>query len=278
MKRTLCRVWPATRDQLIERQAELACEAAAATPGRPADAGRLTVAAAFCAFPTACPGPGASGDPVWVAAVLWRPASGRDGQVVAQSVVSGVAGAPYEAGLLGLRAGPLIERALRSLWEEEAGGAEAGTAGAGEAEPARASDPRPGPAGPAGWPPDVLLLDATGLDHPRGAGLALHLGAALGLPSVGATNRALVAEVVEPADVAGAVAPLLVGERRVGFALRVRAGANPLLVHAAWRTDPETALAVVRPLVGPWRTPQPLRLARRVARVARARAEGRAPD
>jgi deoxyribonuclease V len=39
--------------------------------------------------------------------------------------------------------------------------------------------------------PDVLLVDATGLDHPRGAGLALHLGANLGVPSVGVTNRVL---------------------------------------------------------------------------------------
>jgi deoxyribonuclease V len=253
---------------LIARQVELAGEAAAAKLWRPADAGRLTVAAAFCAFPTACPGPGASGDPVWVAAVLWQPGPERAGRIVAESVVSGVAGAPYEAGLLGLRAGPLIERALRGLWEEEARGADAERpAGAGL-----------GPAGDEDRTPDVLLLDATGLDHPRGAGLAVHLGAVLGLPSVGVTNRALVAEVIWPGDVAGAVAPLVVGDRHVGFALRVRPGANPLLVHAAWRTDPETALAVVRPLVGPWRTPQPLRLARRAARVARARAEGRAPD
>jgi Raf kinase inhibitor-like YbhB/YbcL family protein len=41
-------------------------------------------------------------------------------------------------------------------------------------------------------------------------------------------------------------------------------------VHAAWRTDPEAAVAVVRAATGRFRTPEPLRLARRAARRARA--------
>ncbi len=42
--------------------------------------------------------------------------------------------------------------------------------------------------------PDVLLVNASGRDHPRRAGLALHLGALLDLPTVGVTHRLLVAE------------------------------------------------------------------------------------
>jgi deoxyinosine 3'endonuclease (endonuclease V) len=33
--------------------------------------------------------------------------------------------------------------------------------------------------------PKVLVVNATGRDHPRRTGLALHLGAVLGLPTVG---------------------------------------------------------------------------------------------
>lgn len=174
-----------------------------------------------------------------------RAHAAESGHVLAEAVQSGVAGAPYIAGLLGLRAGESLESALRSVC--------------------------------AAAEPDVVLVDATGRDHPRGAGLALHLGAALGVPSVGVTNRVLVAAFEQPEDRTGAVIGVCFGGRLVGYALRVRAGANPLLVHAAWRTEPATALAVVRPLIGRWRTPEPLRLARRAARVARARAEGRSP-
>jgi deoxyribonuclease V len=254
--------WPETSEELVERQLELAARADEVEPWSPPTR-PLRVAAAFCAFPSGLHGPGSAGDPAWTAAVVWtghtepetgdRPASragtGRGrvagpGRVLAEAVQSGVAGAPYIAGLLGLRVGESLEDALRSVGAAE---------------------------------PDVLLLDATGRDHPRGAGLALHLGAALGVPSVGVTNRVLVAVCEQPEDRNGAVSGLRFGGRLVGYALRARAGANPLLIHAAWRTDPATALAVVQPLIGRWRTPEPLRVARHAARVARARAEGRYP-
>ena len=46
--------------------------------------------------------------------------------------------------------------------------------------------------------------------------------------------------------------------------------ARPIAVHAAWRTDPETAVEVVMAIARKVRTPEPLREARRAARIARA--------
>ena len=247
-------LWPDSPDDLMRLQRRLAELAGDAGVWRP-PARPLLVAAAFCAFPTNRPGPGAAGDPACAAAVLWREggpcagcAGGRSGgppqapgEVISRAVVLGEAGAAYEAGLLALRAGPMLAAALSSLEGE----------------------------------PDVLLLDATGRDHPRRAGLALHAGAALARASVGVTNRSLAAEAQTPGESEGSVAPILLDGERVGWALRSRAGVNPVFVHAGWRTDPDTALEVVRRLLGRWRTPEPLRLARRDARVARAEAEGR---
>ena len=147
----------------------------------------------------------------------------------------GRAGAPYEPGLLALREGALLEAAVRAL-------------------PAR---------------PKVLLVDATGRDHPRRAGLALQLGAVLELPTVGVTHRPLAAEGEWPADERGARSPLLLGGELVGYWLRTRAGTRSLAVHAAWRTDPDTAATVVLS-ASRARTPEPLRRARRRAREARA--------
>jgi deoxyribonuclease V len=161
----------------------------------------------------------------------WAAASvGRE-----EVAVPGRAGAPYEPGLLALREGALLQAAVRAL-------------------------PRP---------PDVLLVDATGRDHPRRAGLALQLGAALELPTVGVTHRPLVAEGDWPQDVRGARSPLLHAGELVGYWLRTRAGTRPLAVHAAWRTDPDTAAEVVLASCRA-RTPKPLRRARRRAREARA--------
>jgi deoxyribonuclease V len=119
-------------------------------------------------------------------------------------------------------------------------------------------------------PPDVLLVNATGRDHPRRAGLALHLGAVLDLPTVGVTHRPLLAEGPWPDDDQGASSPLLVEGTRVGSWLRTRPGTRPLAVHAAWRTDPDVAVEVVLSASNGARTPTPLRRARRAAREARA--------
>ena len=149
-------------------------------------------------------------------------------------VVPGRAGAPYVAGLLALREGALLEAAVRALPQ----------------------------------PAEVLLVDATGRDHPRRAGLALHLGAVLGLPTVGVTHRPLAAEGAWPADERGARSRRLLDGELVGYWLRTRAGTRPLAVHAAWRTDPDTAVEVVLS-TSRLRTPEPLRRARRRARAAR---------
>ncbi len=154
------------------------------------------------------------------------------------AVVLGAAGAPYEPGLLALREGPLLEAAVRAL-------------------------PRA---------PDVLLVNATGRDHPRRAGLALQLGAVLGVPSVGVTHRTLLAAGAWPEDVRAARSPLVLAAEVVGYWLRTRRGSRPLAVHAAWRTNPEVAAEVVLACSGIWRTPAPLRRAREAARSARAAA------
>jgi deoxyribonuclease V len=232
--------WPAEAAALEALQYELAAaadaapawlprpEAAALRRGEPGD---LLIAALFAAFPRGEGGPGAAGQLVVTAAVLWR-----EGRVRAQSVLQGRSGGPYVAGLLALRCGALLE------------------------------------AGVAGLPqrPDLLLVDATGRDHPRRAGLALHLGARLGLPSIGVTNRVLVAEYDEPAESRGSWSALRAGDELAGYAVRTRAGARPVLAHAGWRTTPEQARDLALALSGRWRTPLPLRTARTLARRARA--------
>lgn len=187
-------------------------------------------------FPRGHEGIGVAGDPAWAGAALFL---GKRRQAFRE--VGGVAGAPYEPGLLALREGPLLEAAVQGL--------------------------------PAC--PDVLLVNATGRDHPRCAGLALHLGAELDLPAIGVTHRPLHAEGEWPADEPGAATSLFLAGERVGAWLRTRTGRRPLAVHAGWRTDPDVAVEVVRRAGGRHRTPAPLREARRVARSARARAQER---
>jgi deoxyribonuclease V len=195
----------------------------------------LPMGGCFVCFPRGGGGPGLAGDPAWAASAVTI--HGRRGW---QAAVPGLAAAPYQAGWLAAREGALLERAVRALVA----------------------------------PPAVLLVDATGRDHPRRAGLALHLGAALGLPTVGVTHRPLLATGDWPADRPGAATPLTLGGDLVGYWVRTRLGARPLAVHAAWATGPNQAVEVVLAATRRARTPEPLRRARRLARWARAAQEG----
>jgi deoxyribonuclease V len=126
--------------------------------------------------------------------------------------------------------------------------------------------------------PDVLLLDATGRDHPRRAGLALHLGAELGLPTIGVTHRPLSAGGDWPSDRRGATSPLLIGDSVVGCWLRTQPSVRPLAVHPGWRIDLGTAVAVIMSVTSRRRTPEPLRRARQLARRARQEVWSPSPE
>jgi deoxyribonuclease V len=220
-------------DALIMEQERLA--AVVPTLWRPPDR-PIVVAGAFVAFARGEQGPGRAGDHAHVGA-----AATRDTTELERVVVEGVAGAAYAPGLLAAREGAMLEVALRTLVA-------------------------------TGVQPDVLLIDATGRDHPRRAGLALHLGAMLDLPSVGVTHRPLLATGPEPGDEVGAWTELVIDGDVVGRWLRTKRGVRPLAIHAGWRTEPDSAVEVVGRVTATARTPEPLRVARTAARQARSAA------
>ncbi len=156
-------------------------------------------------------------------------------------MVAGQTRAAYEPGLLALREGPLLEAVVTALPQA----------------------------------PDVLLVNATGRDHPRGGGLALHLGAVMGLPTVGVTHRPLLAGGEWPPEDQGARSPLMLDGETVGYWLRTRRQARPLAVHPGWQTGLDTACAVVLAATRHVRAPEPLREARRLARRGRASSRAR---
>ncbi|MGH9014658.1 MAG: endonuclease V, partial [Acidimicrobiia bacterium] len=90
----------------------------------------LVVGGCFLAFARGQQGPGRAGDRGWAGTALVEEPGHR---LVAAVAVPALAGARYEPGRLALREGPALAQAISAL-------------------PAR---------------PEVLLVDATGRDHPR---------------------------------------------------------------------------------------------------------------
>jgi deoxyribonuclease V len=196
------------------------------------DPGSALIGGCWVCLPRGLTGPGTDHDPAWCGVVAMQRS-----KVVEQRIVPGTARAPYAPGLMALRIGPLLEQAVRTLNE----------------------------------PPDVLMLDATATDHPRRAGLALHLGAELDSATIGVTHRPLTASGEWPIDERGATSPLRIANSVVGCWLRTHTGVRPLAVHPGWRIDLATAVDVVLALTRQHRTPEPLRRARQLARQARTR-------
>ena len=108
--------------------------------------------------------------------------------------------------------------------------------------------------------PDLWLFDGQGIAHPRGFGLAAHLGVLLGASSVGCAKSRLVGKHAEPGRHRGAWVPLMVGDRRVGAVVRTRDDVRPLYVSVGHRISLKAAIRWVLACCR-FRVPEPIRLA-----------------
>ncbi len=164
----------------------------------------------------------------WAAVVV---CSLPDLEVLETAVARGAVHFPYVPGLLSFREGPLLLQAFAQL----------------------------------PFLPDVLLFDGQGAAHPRGVGLASHMGLCLGVPSIGCAQSRLVGEHAAVGPERGAYSLLLLDGHPVGAALRTRAGCKPVYVSPGYRMALEEALAVVLESTTRYRLPEPLRGAHRLA-------------
>lgn len=108
--------------------------------------------------------------------------------------------------------------------------------------------------------PSMILFDGQGIAHPRGMGIASHMGLFLDRPSVGCGKSRLYGRFKEPALKAGSCSPLT-DERGnlLGYVLRTRDKVKPVFVSPGHYTDAETAVSVVKQCCDGLRLPKPVR-------------------
>ncbi len=145
---------------------------------------------------------------------------------------------PYVPGFLSFREGPALQRVLSRLQADV----------------------------------DLILFDGQGIAHPRGLGLASHLGVLLGKPTIGCAKSRLIGEFDESllGEAKGSWLPLLHEGRAVGAAVRTREGVRPLYVSPGHLLTLQRSIQVTLACSQRFHLPEPLRQVHlRVQRLAR---------
>jgi deoxyribonuclease V len=130
---------------------------------------------------------------------------------------------------------------------------------------------REGPAVLAAWSklqnrPDLLMFDGQGIAHPRGIGIASHMGLWLERPTIGVAKSRLYGLHGEVGPKRGNRADLLDKNKNViGAVLRTREKTNVLYVSPGHLIDVEHAAGFVLNCIAGYRLPEPTRWAHKAA-------------
>jgi deoxyribonuclease V len=124
----------------------------------------------------------------------------------------------------------------------------------------------------AGRLADVMLVDGSGILHPRRAGIATMLGIVAELPTIGVTKKRLSGTVDLDGFRAGQLRPVWVDGRQLGWALRPGSGSRkPLFISPGHRASIASCHELFTSMTGAWcarRLPGPIHFADRLSRRA----------
>lgn len=132
---------------------------------------------------------------------------------------------------------------------------------------------REGPVVLAAWEklahkPDLLLFDGQGIAHPRGIGIASHLGLWLERPSIGVAKSRLYGRHAEPGGQRADWVELMDEKdpkQVIGAVLRTRTDVKPVYVSPGHLIDVKHSVHFVLACCTRYRLPEPIRWAHRVA-------------
>lgn len=139
---------------------------------------------------------------------------------------------PYVPGFLSFREGPAIIEAIRGLKTR----------------------------------PDMILFDGQGIAHPKGMGIATHIGILLDIPTIGCAKSKLIGEYKDPGSKKGDWSPLIYKDKTIGAVLRTKDIVRPLFVSPGHRIDLEASIEIILACIKKYRIPEPLRRADHISK------------
>jgi len=114
--------------------------------------------------------------------------------------------------------------------------------------------------------PDLILVDGQGIAHPRGIGLASHMGLWFDIPSIGCTKTPLLTDFISPGPLKGSFELIRKGGKEVGAVLRTKDKVKPVFVSPGYRIDLSTSIQLILESCRGFRFPEPLRKAHQASR------------
>jgi deoxyribonuclease V len=123
--------------------------------------------------------------------------------------------------------------------------------------------------------PDVTMYDGQGIAHPRGMGLASHMGLWLDLPSIGCAKTPLLDGFISPGPLRGSYEGIRREGKKVGAVLRTKDKVNPLFVSPGHRIDLKTSIQLILESCRGFRIPEPLRKAHQASLLVRKEASNK---
>ena len=148
-------------------------------------------------------------------------------EIIEQASFSEIVDFPYIPGLLTFREGPVLLKAFQKLNSL----------------------------------PDVIIFDGHGISHPRGIGLASHMGLFLNIPSIGCAKTRLVGSYNEAGNEPGDYAPLVYNDEIKGAVLRTKKNVKPVFVSQGHKIGLEKAIGITLSSCRGYRLPEPTRKA-----------------
>ena len=119
--------------------------------------------------------------------------------------------------------------------------------------------------------PDLIFCDGQGIAHPRGLGLASHLGVLLNKPTLGCAKTKLVGKFNAVGERRGDYAYLAYQNKVIGAVVRTRLGVKPVFVSPGYGVLLSECIKFVLETCSVYRIPEPIRQAHILVNKVRSR-------
>ncbi|MEW6675856.1 MAG: deoxyribonuclease V [Nitrospirota bacterium] len=108
---------------------------------------------------------------------------------------------------------------------------------------------------------DIILFDGQGIAHPKGLGIASHIGVLLNIPTIGCAKSRLIGKYKEPGFKKGNWSSLKYSGKTAGAVLRTRNNVRPVFVSPGHWINLKDSIEIVLRCTDKYRIPEPLRRA-----------------